>query len=66
MTTAKKDAPVMKDVIIICRYCKVEFTWSIRDQEFFKRQGWTTPPKSCRDCRAEKKARAEASPGGRA
>lgn len=46
-----------KDVVLVCveRRCGMEFTWSVRDQEFYARQGYD-PPKRCPECRQRRKA----------
>ena len=39
-----------------CVDCGRQFVWTADDQEYFHRQGFTTPPKRCRECRHAKKA----------
>lgn len=46
----------MTDQTLICCDCKGEFIFTARDQEFFAAQGYT-PPRRCRTCRDQKKAR---------
>lgn len=48
----------MPDITIKCE-CGNEFTFTERDQEFFKKMGFTTP-KRCRICRAKHKAQFKA------
>lgn len=46
----------MEDIKIICKDCGEEFIFSIRDQEFFKQQGFNSQPIRCKSCRQKKKA----------
>jgi DNA-directed RNA polymerase subunit RPC12/RpoP len=46
----------LKDKVIVCKDCGKEFTFTVRDQEFYKQQGYTHEPVRCRDCRNKKKA----------
>ncbi|MCQ2911004.1 MAG: zinc-ribbon domain-containing protein [Clostridia bacterium] len=46
----------MEDIKIICKDCGEEFIFSIRDQEFFKQQGFNSQPVRCKSCRQKKKA----------
>ena len=46
----------MQDKTIVCKDCGKEFIFSIRDQEFYKEQGFQNEPVRCRECRAKKKA----------
>lgn len=44
----------MEDKIIVCCDCGEEFTFTVRDQEFFNSKGFTEP-KRCKKCRIAKK-----------
>lgn len=39
------------DKKLICRDCKVQFTWTAGEQEFFAQKGFTNPPTRCPECR---------------
>ena len=45
-----------KDEIIICKDCSKEFIFTIRDQEFYEKMGFTNKPVRCKECRDKKKA----------
>lgn len=45
----------LKDKTIKCIDCGKEFVFTVRDQEFYKEQGFNNEPKRCRDCRDKKK-----------
>lgn len=47
----------MQDKTIMCKDCGKPFTHSIKDQEFFAKQGFTHEPVRCLPCRKAKKAR---------
>lgn len=47
----------MKDKVIVCKDCGKEFTFTVRDQEFYKEMGFTNEPVRCKECRAIKKAK---------
>ena len=46
----------MEDIKIICKDCGEEFIFSVRDQEFYKQQGFENQPVRCKACRQKKKA----------
>ena len=46
----------LQDEIIVCKDCGKEFTFTVRDQEFYKEKGYEHKPVRCRECRAKKKA----------
>lgn len=46
-----------EDRTLICADCGNSFTWSAREQEFFREMGFSNPPKRCRQCRQAKKER---------
>jgi hypothetical protein len=46
-----------QDEQIKCVECSYEFTFSIKDQEFYAKQGWADKPKRCKKCREARKAR---------
>ena len=47
----------MQDKVIVCKDCGKEFTFTVRDQKFYKEMGFTNEPVRCKECRAAKKAR---------
>ncbi len=46
----------MEDKTIVCKDCGREFTFTVREQEFYKEQGFENEPVRCRECRNKKKA----------
>lgn len=44
-----------QDEKIICKDCKKEFVFTVRDQEFYEKMGFTNKPVRCKDCRNAKK-----------
>ena len=52
----------MADQRIACVDCHGEFIFSEGEQEFFKMKGFANPPKRCRACRKDKRAKFPASP----
>ncbi|MCQ2978180.1 MAG: zinc-ribbon domain-containing protein [Clostridia bacterium] len=49
----------MEDIKIICKDCGEEFVFSVRDQEFYKQQGYDNKPVRCKACRQKRKAQRE-------
>jgi len=47
----------MQDKTIVCKDCGKEFTFTVRDQEFYKEKGFDNEPKRCKECRIAKKAK---------
>lgn len=45
----------MEDKSIKCVDCNETFVWTMKDQAFYEKKGFS-PPKRCKDCRAKKKA----------
>ncbi len=45
-----------KDKIIVCKDCGKEFTFTVREQEFYAEKGFTNEPVRCKECRDKKKA----------
>lgn len=45
-----------QDKTIKCIDCGAEFTFTARDQEFYKEKGFTNEPKRCKACRDKRKA----------
>ena len=43
-----------KDKTIICKDCGKEFTFTVREQEFYAEKGFTEPVR-CKECRIKKK-----------
>lgn len=46
----------MEDIKIICKDCGEEFVFSVREQEFYKQQGFENNPVRCKACRNKRKA----------
>ncbi len=46
----------LKDKTIVCKDCGKEFTFTVRDQEFYKEKGFDNEPQRCKECRIAKKA----------
>ncbi len=46
----------MSDETIVCKDCGEEFLFTVRDQEFYKEQGFANKPLRCKSCRDKKKA----------
>jgi CxxC-x17-CxxC domain-containing protein len=47
----------VKDKILQCHDCGVEFTFTASEQQQFLEMGYTNSPKRCSSCRQERKAR---------
>lgn len=45
-----------QDKKIVCKDCGQEFTFSVRDQEFYEQMGFQNEPVRCKECRDKKKA----------
>ena len=45
-----------KDKTIVCKDCGQEFTFTVREQEFYEEKGFTNEPARCKECRDKKKA----------
>lgn len=48
----------MDDILIECIDCENDFLFSIKDQDFYKQQGFEDP-KRCKECRSARKSRAK-------
>lgn len=46
----------MQDKTIVCKDCGNEFIFTVRDQEFYKEQGFANEPQRCKDCRQKRKS----------
>jgi CxxC-x17-CxxC domain-containing protein len=46
----------MPDKTIKCRDCGARFTFTEKDQEFYKEKGYTNEPSRCPKCRAARKS----------
>jgi len=44
----------VEDIKLICKECREEFTYTIWEQKFFEKKGWS-PPLRCVICRRKKK-----------
>jgi hypothetical protein len=47
----------MKDETLTCADCGAEFTFTVKEQEFYAEKGFTNKPKRCAPCRAANKAK---------
>lgn len=45
----------MQDEKLICEECKVEFEFTVGEQEFYAERGLTNKPKRCPECRKARK-----------
>ena len=45
-----------QDKIIVCQDCGEEFTFTVREQEFYEEKGFTNEPQRCPECRKARKA----------
>jgi CxxC-x17-CxxC domain-containing protein len=46
---------MVQDKTLTCKDCSKQFTFSVRDQEFYAEKGFENEPQRCRDCRAQRK-----------
>ena len=46
----------LQDEVIVCKDCGTEFTFSVRDQEFYEKMGFTNKPVRCKECRDKRKS----------
>ena len=46
----------LKDKTIVCKDCGKEFTFTVRDQEFYAEKGFQNEPQRCKDCRIARKS----------
>ena len=46
----------MEDKTIKCRDCGADFTFTVREQEFYKEKGFDNAPSRCFNCRKARKA----------
>ena len=45
----------MQDKTLTCKDCGTQFTFTVRDQEFYLEKGFENEPQRCRDCRTQRK-----------
>jgi len=56
---------LVEDKSIACKDCGVNFTFTVREQQFYVEKGFENEPQRCRDCRNARKAqRAQGGAGG--
>jgi len=56
---------LVEDKSIACKDCGVNFTFTVREQQFYVEKGFENEPQRCRDCRSARKAqRAQGGTGG--
>lgn len=46
-----------KDLILKCIECGIEFIFTVEEQEYYEKKGFTSPPKRCKECREIRKTR---------
>ena len=44
------------DQVLTCMDCGIDFVFSASEQEFFAQKGFTSAPKRCSSCRAQRRA----------
>ncbi len=44
-----------QDKTLKCVDCGEEFTFTVREQQFYEEKGFTNEPKRCKECRDKKK-----------
>ena len=44
------------DQVLTCADCGIDFVFSASEQEFFAQKGFTSAPKRCASCRAQRRA----------
>jgi CxxC-x17-CxxC domain-containing protein len=44
------------DQVLTCTDCGIDFVFSASEQEFFAQKGFTSAPKRCSSCRAQRRA----------
>lgn len=47
----------MPETTLVCRDCGATFLFTEAEQDFYKAQGFTSPPKRCRPCRQRNRER---------
>lgn len=55
----------MEDKTLTCKDCATEFTFTVRDQQFYVEKGFENDPQRCRDCRTQRKTSRSKSAGAR-
>ena len=55
----------MDDKTLLCKDCGAQFTFSVRDQQFYAEKGFENEPQRCRDCRNARKNQRAAAPSNR-
>ncbi len=52
------------DQVLTCADCGVDFVFSASEQEFFAQKGFSSAPKRCSSCRAQRRASGNGGGGG--
>ena len=52
------------DQVLTCADCGIDFVFSASEQEFFAQKGFTSAPKRCSSCRAQRRATGGGGGGG--
>lgn len=52
------------DQVLQCADCGIDFVFSASEQEFFAQKGFTSAPKRCSSCRAQRRATGGGGGGG--
>ena len=50
-----EEVKVYEDIVLVCKDCGEEFTFTVGEQKFYEEKGFVNQPKSCRACRTKKK-----------
>jgi len=45
----------VEDKTLTCKDCATEFSFTVRDQMFYREKGFENEPQRCRDCRTQRK-----------
>lgn len=50
--------------MLTCKECSRQFTFTVRDQQFYAEKGFQNEPQRCRDCRMARKGQSSAGTPG--
>ena len=56
VTLCGRDLVAYTDQVLTCADCGIDFVFSASEQEFFAQKGFTSAPKRCSSCRAQRRA----------
>ena len=46
-----EEVKVYEDIVLVCKDCGEEFTFTVGEQKFYEEKGFVNQPKCCRACR---------------